>query len=172
MKTCSKCGTELKPGVPVCPLCETEVPIENVFETRFCYHCGVKIEQDADVCVKCGTLLKTPVIENKNARTYQTAAYVIMEIDLFLWVLGLIISTCYLFINELFMFSWIILPLLVGITVRVIATRYYARKLRYRIPAGVGFKLCVFFFINPIAGILMICDESDSQQINWQRKID
>lgn len=171
MRSCIKCGTELKEGARICPLCETEVQIENAFETRFCYHCGVKIETDTAVCLKCGAALKIPVVKNKDARTLQAAALVIMEIDLALWVLGYIFAIAYVLFNKISdMTLYLLLPI-IPIVIKAIATRYYFAKAKYREPVNAVFKICVFIFINSIAGILMLCDDNGSNQIEWERKI-
>lgn len=48
---CIKCGNEILDGTDFCPDCGAQ---QNRKPTKFCKHCGEKIDLDCIICPKCG----------------------------------------------------------------------------------------------------------------------
>lgn len=65
LKLCTNCGAEVDSSVLHCPMCGTEMPVNNPAAAEpeaqprpsFCPACGAPLAADAKFCGKCGTKL-------------------------------------------------------------------------------------------------------------------
>ena len=106
----------------------------------YCSKCGAEILDEAVVCPKCGCLTNNHSISELNgseSANLKTIAKVLM------------IFSCVamgLFIIPL---AWTI-PM----------TVYYSNCIKNNQHVSITFKICTLFFVNTIAGILMLCDNN------------
>ncbi len=107
---------------------------------KYCKKCGAQIEDESVVCVHCGCAVDVPA-NNAQPSTVQTVAKVFM-------ILGCIVSAFYFLIP----LCWTI-----PMTVK------YCRSIEQNQPVSTAFKICSLLFVNLVAGILMLCDNGESQ---------
>ncbi len=105
---------------------------------KYCSHCGAEIANEAVVCVKCGCETAARKTETEKS-TLKTIAKVFM-------VLGCIASA-----------GAFLIPLCWTIPMTV----KYWNDVNLGRPTGTAFKVCSLLFVNTVAGILMLCDNSD-----------
>ncbi len=106
---------------------------------KYCSHCGAQIEDEAVICIHCGCAVFGKINPKNNSSTLKTVAKIFM-------LLGCIASA----------FLWLV-PLCWTIPITV----KYWRDVAYHRPTSVAFKVCSLFFVNVIAGILMLCDNDE-----------
>ncbi len=109
---------------------------------KYCTHCGAQIVDEAVICVNCGCATedskpKQPVADNSS--TLKTIAKILMLI------------TC-------IVTAWALIPLCWTIPMTV----KYWNDVKYNRPTSTAFKVCSLLFVSMIAGILMLCDNSDN----------
>ena len=109
---------------------------------RYCSHCGHEVLDEAVVCVNCGCRLAS----NANSAQAGDRSIMITLIKVFM-IIGCVISG----ITFLIPLCWTI-PMTVTLL----------RKLDNNEPIGTGFKVCTLIFVSLIAGILLLC--VDTQQ--------
>lgn len=104
---------------------------------KYCSHCGNEIMDDTYICPNCGCKINS---EEESNSGLKTAAKIFM-------IIGCIINSIYLFLIPLL---WCI-PMTVS----------YFKKTKNNEEISTGFKVCTLFFVNIVAGILMLCDNKD-----------
>ena len=107
---------------------------------KYCAHCGKQLLDQAVVCPNCGCRVdSTTATKSNNNDAMATVVKVFM-------VLSCIASGF-----SLFPLAWTI-PM----------TIHAFRCLDKKEPIGVGFKICVLLFVNTIAGILLLCMDTEN----------
>ncbi len=107
---------------------------------KYCSHCGAEVADEAVVCVNCGCAVSdTHAKEENNDNILKTVAKIFMLITC--------ITT-----------GWALIPLCwtVPMTVK------YWNDVKLGRPTSTAFKVCTLLFVNTIAGILMLCDNSNN----------
>lgn len=106
---------------------------------KYCSHCGAEINDDAVICPHCGCPTKEYNEEKVSQNDSLTTA-----IKVFL-IIGCVLRGT--FVISL---AWCI-PM----------TVYAFKKLDNHEPIGIGFKVCTLLFVDLIAGILLLCQDSE-----------
>ncbi len=106
---------------------------------KYCSHCGTQIEDEAVICIHCGCAVSGKINPKNNSSTLKTVAKIFM-------LLGCIASA---------------FLCLVPLCWTIPMTVKYWRDVAYHRPTSVAFKVCSLFFVNVIAGILMLCDNDE-----------
>ena len=109
---------------------------------KYCVHCGNEILDEAVICPKCGCAVEGKtydVTSTKETSTLKTASKILM-------IIGCVLNGFYLI-----PLCWCI-PMTVS----------YCRKIKNGEPVSTGFKVCSLLFVSLIAGVLMLCDNSDN----------
>ena len=104
---------------------------------KYCTHCGQELVDDAVVCTKCGCSVSSSK-SSSDSSVIKTVTKVFM-------ILGCIAGAGAFLIP----LAWCI-PMTVS----------YFRKVERHEPISVGFKVCTLLFVNMVAGILMLCDDT------------
>lgn len=111
---------------------------------KYCSKCGTQLEDDAVVCVGCGRLVDAQpsdaTVQPHQPSTLSTVAFVFMIIG----TVVLAMCTCCVAL------AWC-LPMTIS----------YNKKVKSGLPVSTGFKVCALLFVSTIAGVLMLCDNSN-----------
>lgn len=105
---------------------------------KFCSHCGNELVDEAVVCPKCGCRCESGVAAN-NRNDIHLAIIILMVISC--------VSMAIAFLPSL---AWT-LPM----------TLSAKRRLQNCEPIGVAFKVCTLLFCNLIAGIILLCIDTE-----------
>lgn len=186
MKFCEHCGTQVLDEAVVCSKCgcnvaaATPVNATQAQTHKFCNHCGNQVLREAVMCPQCKQDLSIHGAA-ANGKILQVLAKVFMVMGI---VACIVISIFFLVaattLNEVgladsFLSSSINLTLLTRIyfICSVLAllplfylipmTVYYFKATKNKRPVGMAFKVCTLLFVNMIAGILMICDNTENK---------
>lgn len=174
MKRCTKCGKEMQDEAIFCPNCgsRTSAPATDKKEsdcfapqTKYCSTCGAELRAEAVVCTACGCAQNNsqPSANVKREKSgLRTAAKIFMIIScVFQIFLFLIIAfaACASGYSEAFAVGFVYL---IPIAWCLPMTITYSNKCKNSEPVGAGFKVCTLLFVNLIAGILMLCDNSNN----------
>ena len=178
---CPKCGC----GVEAAPVKAVKVPEPVIPDKKFCTYCGAEVLPAAIVCPKCGCPVKSTAKAAGKGNGLQTAATVLMVINCALLALAAV-AMVFLMVVFCAMYSSIyyldyaeivaelgmdprgyfallglvyLIPLIWGIPMTV----HYFKATKNKKPVGVGFKVCTLLFVNLVAGILMLCDNSNNK---------
>ena len=148
---------------------------------KYCMRCDAHLPEEAVVCAKCGYPVN-PMYAYFNESSkppskvskLRIAALVLISITtasvaLFaamLWVLTLIGTLLGGGDSEGFfsvlMFDFVFsVPLAWMLPMLVV----YCKRLKSRVPIGMGFKICTLIFFNIIAGVLLLCDSAEEPNI-------
>ena len=103
---------------------------------KYCTKCGNELHDEAAICPKCGCYTETRLTASDSA-TLKLITKIFM-------IIGCIITGIYL------------IPLCWTIPM----TLHYCKATQEHRPLGTGFKVCSLIFVNLIAGILMLCDDT------------
>lgn len=133
----------------------------------YCKNCGNELTDGAEYCSNCGTKVehRSTTIEinevNNNAKTTKTGlhicALVFMIISIFsvcgsaltIWASNIYLeNTAYMVFSTLISLAWII-----PMTVKVY-------KVKSTSELTLGFKICTLLFVNVLAGIFLLCDNT------------
>lgn len=116
---------------------------------RYCVKCGTKVEDDVKICPQCGTAMEytsghhsdeaEPYNVNKGS-TYDAVIKTFM---------------CVMTVLQ----GLILLPLLWCIPMTATASK----RLEHGEKIGIGFKICIFFFVSRVAGILLFARRSPEE---------
>lgn len=111
---------------------------------KYCSKCGSEIMEEAIICPKCGCAVDNYNIEKRTEKVeengLQIASKVLMVISCIFYAFSLI---------GIIALAWAI-PM----------TVVYSNKVQRGESVGIGFKICTLLFVNPISGILMLCDSN------------
>ena len=115
---------------------------------KFCSRCGAELDDNAEICNKCGCPTESyrPVTPAQTAPA-RTAAYssgLDTAIKVFL-VLGCIAAA-----------GMFLIPLIWAIPMTIVLFR----RMNNGEPIGVGFKVCTLLFLSLIGGILLLVREN------------
>ena len=173
MKYCSNCGNELRDEAVLCTKCgnsfASSVLLSKQYDKRkFCIYCGAEVLNNAVVCPKCGCPLKTHQVINSNTNNgLQIAAKVFMIISCvllgvcFFWNLLAILFFATTTLEIVYCFQ-ISLAYLIPLAWVIPMTIYYFNATAGGKRVRVGFKVCTLLFVSIVAGILMLCDNSNN----------
>ena len=115
---------------------------------KYCNVCGAEINDDAIFCTSCGAKVvkqETNEVNNNTSKNYKKGSDLSSIAKAFM-IIGTVIQGIY------------IIPLLWCIPM----TSAYSKKLKNGEPISTGFKICSLLFVNTIAGILMLIDNSNN----------
>lgn len=133
----------------------------------YCTKCGAEINDEAVICPKCGceTGYKKKSVDNTN-ETLRMVAKIFMLISTI--AIGFLFFILFMSIsiassNRIHIEGVVmILPILVSPLAWCIPmTVHYWKKVGRNEPVSTAFKVCTLIFVNPISGILMLCDNGD-----------
>ena len=105
---------------------------------KYCSHCGKELLDEAVVCPGCGCSVDSAKTADNSA--LYTAINVFMILSCVLMGIAFLISL-----------AWT-LPMTLSVR----------RRLSNREPIGVGFKVCTLLFVNLVAGILLLCADTEN----------
>ena len=107
---------------------------------KYCSHCGKEIADEAVICPGCGC-----EVSSKQTSSAQDHSALFTVIKVFMVIACIAMG-------------WTLIPLawLIPMTVSVF------RRLAARQPIGVGFKVCVLLFCSLIAGIMLLCVDTET----------
>ena len=135
---------------------------------KYCMKCGNEMLDEAAICMKCGCpvpVQRAVPQEEKpqsSVSAFRLTALVLMVLTmavLAIYALMVVLITIaaaltngpvgLVLVSFLFLlpFAWQV-PMLV----------HLARRLKCECAIGVGFKVCTLIFVNPVAGILLLCE--------------
>lgn len=106
---------------------------------KYCSVCGKELVDDAVVCPSCGCRVSDATSSKEESKILHVLIKVFM-------VLGCISTGAFL----------ITLCWTIPMTVSAF------RRLDARQPIGVGFKVCTLLFVNLVAGILLLCTDTEN----------
>ena len=122
---------------------------------KYCAYCGNKLLDEAVMCPNCKKMVGSFEFDNNTRRApreevlegqptgLQTVAKIFMIISTIIMGFGVIpLAWC--------------LPM----------TLSYSRKIREGEPVTTGFKICTLLFVNTIAGILMLLDNTNNEWVD------
>ena len=109
---------------------------------NFCIKCGTQLHTPSAPCPGCGF---TPPVTVTAVPPVQHSALSIVA------MVFMIVSTahCAVSLYSLVCLAWC-LPM----------TITYCTRIKNNQPVSIGFKVCSLIFVNTVAGILMLCDQS------------
>ena len=188
MKFCSHCGAEIRDEAIMCPKCGCTVTVGTVKSpksqnciitddcqktqnNKYCTYCGAEVLKEAVVCPKCGCPVKFTAVSTDNAGSgLQTAAKVFMVLG----CVGFALLACLMAIVALSMLSiipdlctvYLILATvyLIPLIWAVPMTQHYFKFTQKKEQVSIAFKVCTLLFVNLIAGILMLCDNTNNKR--------
>ena len=120
-----------------------DIMILRRLQMKYCTHCGNQIDdEDAVVCTHCGCAVEKEAksTSNSTSEVLQTIAKVFM-------IIGCVASA-----------SFFLIPLCWTIPM----TLHYFNATKEKQPLSVGFKVCSLLFVSLVAGIMMLCDNSNN----------
>lgn len=106
---------------------------------KYCQHCGAQLLDEAVICPSCGC-----PVETRQSLSDQKIIRTIAKVFMLLSCIG-----C----------GFFIIPLLWMIPMTV----HYWKSVDNNTPVTLGFKICSLIFVNPISGVLMLCDTEEKQ---------
>ena len=116
---------------------------------KYCTKCGTQLDDDAMFCSACGAAVDVSASADTPAPVYaprlQPAQTSVIKT----------IAKVFMLISCIGMGIWLI-PLAWTVPMTVV----YWNRVRDHQPVGTGFKVCTLLFVNLIAGILMLCDDT------------
>ena len=116
---------------------------------KYCVKCGAEMFDDAVMCVKCGRMDENYAIsEKRNGAKVNNELSGLKLAAFILMIVGTVVNALYTLGIAL---AWC-LPM----------TLYYSKRIKRGEPVGTGFKVCTLLFVNTIAGIIMLCDNSNN----------
>lgn len=107
----------------------------------FCTRCGAEIHEEAVICINCGCPVAKNTATNLPTET-DNVLEIIIKVFLVLGCLSL---------------GWLLIPLIWCIPLTVIVFNRLGKKKKI----GVGIKICVLLFVNLVAGICLLCMETN-----------
>lgn len=113
---------------------------------KFCTHCGAQLVDEAVICVNCGCATDDYKPKQAQAAAEDNSSTLKLIAKIFM-IIGCVASASFFFIP----LCWTI-----PMTVK------YWNDVKYNRPTSTAFKVCALLFVNMIAGILMLCDNSDN----------
>lgn len=109
---------------------------------QYCPKCGVEVPQGAAYCPSCGTNLYEHNQPLPPSGELSGASQALRAVAFGLMVLSTVVL------------GFAIIPLAWCLPMTI----YYYGVLRDNKKVSMGFKICTLIFVNPISGILMLCD--------------
>lgn len=134
MKYCSNCGHEVNEQAAVCVHCGCNLQKPVAAGKKYCTACGNEVHPQAAVCVHCGCSIQSAVTGQADTSGMATLIKVLM-------VLSCIARGLYII-----PLAWCI-PMTISVF----------NSLKNGRPISTGMKVCTLLFVNPIAGICMLC---------------
>ena len=114
---------------------------------KYCSKCGMQLFDDAVICTNCGCSTESQIfVENQPKIVKSQTSGTITAIKVFM-IIGTVVMALY--------------TLCIGLAWCLPMTISYCNKVKYGKPISIGFKVCSLLFVNTIAGILMLCDNSN-----------
>lgn len=146
---------------------------------KYCENCGSKLDNNATFCPNCGCNVNGGSDYNGNTQSNSISnlkivakIFMILTCAAYLVVVALFgllafaltglsggeeemvisaVAIIFICVFACFPLAWI-LPM----------TVHYCRAIKNNRPVGIFFKICTLIFVNLIAGILMLIDQSDN----------
>ncbi len=112
---------------------------------KYCTKCGTQLDDDAMFCSACGAATGASMPPPVNMPSVQPAGESGIKT----------IAKVFMLISCIFTGIWLI-PLAWMVPMTVV----YWNRVKNHQPVGTGFKVCTLIFVNLIAGILMLCDDT------------
>ena len=110
-------------------------------DKKFCVHCGAEVNPQAVVCIHCGcSIPKTNNAANGNADLKE----IIKTVIKIFMIIGVVLN------------AFALIPLIWCIPMYNKVNKY----LQGEAELSVGYKVCVLLFVNIVAGILLLIDDS------------
>lgn len=197
MATCEYCGNEIEPNSKFCPSCGAKVKLslqaEPVEAKQFCTYCGAGVEKETEICMKCGCRLRktATLVPINKSKTLRLIAFIFMLMG----CIGLIIGAVTTFLTMSLMNNYVnlvgilfdpyevkiddstvtslgvifaiisLVPLIwsIPMTIRCFKAMKDGR------PLSTAFKVCTLIFVNLVAGILLLCDNTNTEKIDNQK---
>ena len=179
MKYCPYCGKQLLNEAVLCVGCGCNVRhvrgLATSQTTKFCNYCGVETLKDAVVCPKCGCLLA-----KSSGNVLQIMTKILLVLSGVVVLLGAIVMLILALVDtnianacednasyELYqLLSRIFISIFVACALSMAwiipMTAHYFKATKNLQTVGTAFKVCTLIFVNLVAGILMLCDRSNS----------
>lgn len=134
----------------------------------YCKNCGHEINDNAVVCINCGCSVENKPQNFEKTSTVQTVAKVFMIlscvstgfISILYFFMMLMFSIGRSFMN-VFPFGIFVFFRLIPLCWQIPMTIHYFNCCKEKKQVGTAFKVCSLLFVNLIAGILMLCDNSN-----------
>lgn len=135
---------------------------------KYCMKCGNEMLDEAAICMKCGCPVPNAQIfapaqsPKKTVAPLRTAALVLMVLTMaFFAIYALmfaIVGMAAAMTDGPAGLALVGLIFLLPLAWQVPMLVYLAKRLKGDREIGVGFKVCTLIFVNPIAGILLLCE--------------
>ena len=107
---------------------------------KYCSHCGNELLDEAVVCPRCGCR-----VESQRVNVDRNDLFLVIKIFMIIGCVVISLST-----------------LFIGLAWTLPMTLSACRRLDKREPIGVGFKVCTLLFVNLVAGILLLCADTEN----------
>ena len=130
---------------------------------KYCSKCGAQMVDEAVICVKCGCAVMPMPSKNEKAAPQKNP--VLKNLAFAFMLFSVVFCTLYALImllagigTEAVEGMLVGLLFLTPIVWQLPMTIICYQKIQSKEPIGFAFKVCTMFFVNLIAGILLICD--------------
>ena len=130
---------------------------------KYCSKCGAQMVDEAVICVKCGCAVMPMPSVNEKAASQKSS--VLKNLAFVFMLLSVVFWTSYaLFMLLVGIGTGELVGMLIGllfltpIVWQLPMTIICYQKKQSKEPIGLAFKVCTMFFVNIIAGILLLCD--------------